>query len=819
MSASTLAQKSGHSQEAEILIAGAKKKLEQKKNLEGKMLAIEAYEAALASGDGNQKTEAALLIMTILQEQNNFSEAFNYGIVAVHSSQDAVEEYKLVCLISVIQLLDKWNHEEKSLEYIKAAEPLVKHNAELQLLLLKSKIAAYRNSQQNEEAVAAAKELLEKAKQSQDHTLMCESLELLSSLEMSNKKPENALQYELELYNRLTWNSALVESSISANNLGQIYFKLNELESSSYFFNEAVTKCPNDFAQFDEIMFNQAGLFIRNRQLENATTNLDFILKKRAKVEDELYCKSLTAKASVLNQNGLTAEAITLGMEALEIAHNKKYINLEPDIHEMLSLSYTISGEKQKSREHSVDAQKLRSNLVDINKKKDEERKKTLIQLEKDEKMILSNLAADKQKRLEILQYKLSAENKEKDIAIIRYDKELKDAEYARELAAREKAQASLKLLQAALNGEQQEKSIIELERQKQSQLLSLTQLELDKKNKDNIMGMLQKHNELLESESKLKEEQSRRDAITKQYAIITGILMLLGMAAISYGFFVSRKKNKIIASQNSSIEVQNDQLREINTDITKSIASASHFQKSLVPGEAMLSEYLEDGFIFYKPLDIVSGDLPFVIKIGKYTWIAAIDCIGHGVPAAMLSFSAYYNLKEILSNTSMNDPGVILEVMNENMINTLRSGQSNNEFSSGLDISLVKIDKFKKQIQFAGAQSPLIIMNNTEIRQLKGDRYSVADLSNETIPAFNTSTIDIIEGDKFFLMSDGIIHQMKSGTDTKLYSMKKLMKLLFDNQRKNFRELKEIIEKDHNDWKGDADQTDDMLCIGFQVL
>jgi hypothetical protein len=819
MSASTLAQKSSHSQEAEILIAGAKKKLEQKKNLEGKMLAIEAYDAAIASGDGNQQTEAALLIMNILQEQNNFSEAFNYGIVAVHSSQDAVEEYKLVCLISVIQLLDKWNHEEKSLEYIKAAEPLVKQNAELQLLLLKSKIAAYRNSQQNEEAIAAAKELLEKAKQSQDHTLMCESLELLSSLEMSNKKPENALQYELELYNRLTWNNALVESSISANNLGQIYFKLNELESSSYFFNEAVTKCPSDFAQFDEIMFNQAGLFIRNRQLENATTNLDFILKKRAKSEDELYCKSLTAKASVLNQNGLTAEAISLGMEALEIAHNKKYINLEPDIHEMLSLTYTISGEKQKSREHSVDAQKLRSNLVDINKKKDEERKKALIQLEKDEKMILSNLAADKQKRLEILQYKLSAENKEKDIAIIRYDKELKDAEYARELAAREKAQASLKLLQAALNGEQQEKSIIELERQKQSQLLSLTQLELDKKNKDNIMGMLQKHNELLESESKLKEEQSRRDAITKQYAIITGILMLLGMAAISYGFFVSRKKNKIIASQNSSIEVQNDQLREINNDITKSIASASHFQKSLVPGEAILSEYLEDGFIFYKPLDIVSGDLPFVIKIGKYTWIAAIDCIGHGVPAAMLSFSAYYNLKEILSNTSMNDPGVILEVMNENMIKTLRSGQSNNEFSSGLDISLVKIDKFKKQIQFAGAQSPLIIMNNTEIRQLKGDRYSVADLSNDTIPAFNTSTIDIIEGDKFFLMSDGIIHQMKSGTDTKLYSMKKLMKLLFDNQRKNFSELKEIIEKDHNDWKGDAEQTDDMLCIGFQVL
>ncbi len=783
------------------------------------MLALEAYDAARAVGDGNQETEASLLVMNILQDQNNFSEAFNYAVTAIHSSQDAVEEYKLVCLVSVIQLLDKWNHQEKSIEYIKAAEPLAKHNPQLQLLLLKSKISAYRNSQQPEEAIAAAKELLEKAKNSQDHKLMCESLELLSSLEMSNKKPENALQYELELYNRLTWNNSLVESSISANNLGQIYFKLNELESSGYFFNEAVTKCPGEFNQLDEIMFNQAGLFIRNRQFENATNNLDFILKKRAKVEDELYCKALTAKASILNQTGLTAEATTIGMEALEIAHNKKFANLEPDIHEMLSLTYTIRGEKQKSRENSVDAQKMRSALVDLNKKKDEERKKALIQIEKDEKMILTNLAADKEKRFEILQYKLSAENKEKDIAIIRYDKELKEAEYARELAAREKAQASLKLLQAALNGEQQEKSIIELERQKQSQLLSLTQLELDKKNKDNLMGMLQKQNELLESESKLKEEQSRRDAITRRYAIITGILMLLGMTAISYGFFVSRKKNKIIASQNSSIEVQNDQLREINNDITKSIASASHFQKSLVPGESMLSEYFEDGFIFYKPLDIVSGDLPFVIKIGKYTWIAAIDCIGHGVPAAMLSFSAYYNLKEILSNTSMSDPGVILEVMNENMIKTLRSGQSSNEFSSGLDISLVKIDKFKKQLQFAGAQSPLIVMNENEIRQIKGNRYSVADLSNETIPAFTTSTVDINEGDKFFLMSDGIIHQMKGGTDTKLYSMKKLMKLLFDNQRKNFSELKEIIENDHNDWKGNAEQTDDMLCIGFQVL
>jgi hypothetical protein len=819
MSAAGLAQTSGHSQEAEILITGARKKIEQKKSLEGKMLAIEAYDAARASGDSNQETEAALLVMNILQDQNNFSEAFNYGISAIHSSQDAVEEYKLVSLISIIQLLDKWNHEEKSLEYIKSAEPLVKHNPELQLLLLKAKIAGCRNSQQNEEAIAAAKELLEKAKQTQDNKLLCESLELLSSLEMANKRPENALQYELELYNRLTWNNSLVESSISANNLGQIYFKLNELESSNYFFGEAVNKCPADLSQYDEIMFNQAGLFIKNHQLENATNNLDFILKKRANAEDELYCKSLTAKASVLNQMGMTSEATAIGIEALEIAHNKRYIHLEPDIHEMLSLTYTISGEKQKSREHSVDAQKLRNALVDINKKKEEERKKVLIQIEKDEKMILSNLAADKQKRLEILQYKLSAENKEKDIAIIRYDKELKEAEYARELAAREKAQASLKLLQAALNGEQQEKSIIELERQKQSQLLSLTQLELDKKNKDNVMGMLQKQNELLESESKLKEEESRRNEITKRYAVITGILMLLGMTAISYGFFVSRKKNKIIASQNSSIEVQNDQLREINNDITKSITSASHFQKSLVPAESMLGEYLEDGFIFYKPLDIVSGDLPFVLKIGRYTWIAAIDCIGHGVPAAMLSFSAYYNLKEILTNTSMSDPGVILGVMNENMIRTLKSGESSNEFSSGLDISLVKIDKINKQLQFAGAQSPLIIMNETDIRQIKGDRYSVADLSNDTVPSFHTSTIDINEGDKFFLMSDGVIHQMKEGADTKLYSMKKLMKLLFDNQRKNFSDLKNTIEKDHNDWKGNAEQTDDMLCIGFQVL
>ena len=76
----------------------------------------------------------------------------------------------------------------------------------------------------------------------------------------------------------------------------------------------------------------------------------------------------------------------------------------------------------------------------------------------------------------------------------------------------------------------------------------------------------------------------------------------------------------------------------------------AQRIQTAILPDTNLLQQFFPRSFIFYRPKDVVSGDFPWLFKKDNYFYIAAVDCTGHGVPGALLSFIGYFLMNNIVS-------------------------------------------------------------------------------------------------------------------------------------------------------------------------
>src|SRR5690554_3514630 len=76
----------------------------------------------------------------------------------------------------------------------------------------------------------------------------------------------------------------------------------------------------------------------------------------------------------------------------------------------------------------------------------------------------------------------------------------------------------------------------------------------------------------------------------------------------------------------------------------------AERGQTSILPQTRHIQEYFPRSFIFYRPKDVVSGDFPWFFQKEGISYIAAVDCTGHGVPGALISFIGYFLLNNIVN-------------------------------------------------------------------------------------------------------------------------------------------------------------------------
>jgi F0F1-type ATP synthase assembly protein I len=126
-------------------------------------------------------------------------------------------------------------------------------------------------------------------------------------------------------------------------------------------------------------------------------------------------------------------------------------------------------------------------------------------------------------------------------------------------------------------------------------------------------------------------------------------------------------ERTEEVVKQKEEIELKTKELEILFKQVTDSIHYAKRIQEAILPPNNLVKQILPESFVLYKPKDIVSGDFYWIDKKGDWSYFAAVDCTGHGVPGAFMSIVGYNLLKDILKNTDSIEPSaLIMDKMND---------------------------------------------------------------------------------------------------------------------------------------------------------
>jgi len=285
------------------------------------------------------------------------------------------------------------------------------------------------------------------------------------------------------------------------------------------------------------------------------------------------------------------------------------------------------------------------------------------------------------------------------------------------------------------------------------------------------------------------------------------------------------------INAQKAEIELQAKELYALNmevsnknTKLTDNIRYALTVQEAILPSHSKITDSFKDFFVIFRPKDIVSGDFYFHAQISTgeqetTTFLAAVDCTGHGVSGAFMSMIGSALLNEIINQKHIHDPADILFCLNEGVVERLQQQEKSND--DGMDIALCKVvrnGKATAEISFAGAKRPLYYVreNSQKVEIVKGDRSAIGGIRKKAAANFHTQTLELSKNDKIYLCSDGLADQ--NNENRKKFGTQRLLQFLSENAHLPMQQQQEKLEKTLDLHQGPVEQRDDILMIGICV-
>lgn len=274
------------------------------------------------------------------------------------------------------------------------------------------------------------------------------------------------------------------------------------------------------------------------------------------------------------------------------------------------------------------------------------------------------------------------------------------------------------------------------------------------------------------------------------------------------------------------------DIIKDKNKHITDSIRYAQTIQKAILPSKVKMDEVLDEHFVLYYPKDIVSGDffwfnhipadrLPSHVPAEERrdkTYIAVVDCTGHGVPGAFMSMIGTTLLNDIVMRSDVYEPAEILEFLHSSVVNELRQRESAND--DGMDVCLCLLEDIgdnQVQITYTGAKRPLYYVENgtTAIQELKGTNKGIGGIVKKFRP-FTNQVVTLPKGSMVYLSSDGL--QDQNNRDNRKIGSIRLKHVIQENFNADLQTQKESLASLLYKHQDGMPQRDDITVVGIKI-
>ncbi len=333
--------------------------------------------------------------------------------------------------------------------------------------------------------------------------------------------------------------------------------------------------------------------------------------------------------------------------------------------------------------------------------------------------------------------------------------------------------------------------------------------------------------NAIIEKQKQLSQmqllNQLQNQKIKVQKLIVYGSSLLLILLFLI--LFLLWKRKKEDSAKHALLQELYYKIETQHKEIIDSIEYAERIQFAILPTKENIAKAFPQSFILFKPKDIVSGDFYWFQEVEGKKYIAACDCTGHGVPGALMSMVATDMLNEALVHTKKVDE--ILAHTNRSIRVALKQSTDDDSTRDGMDIALCSFNDKTNVLQFAGAYRPLWLIrfshaeqseaskNAYELLEYKATKAAIGGLTEDN-QTFQLNEIQLHKGDTIYLASDGFADQF-SPADKKLMT-KRFKEILLSIQHLSMPEQGNYLDKFITDWRGNMEQTDDVLVIGVRV-
>lgn len=315
-------------------------------------------------------------------------------------------------------------------------------------------------------------------------------------------------------------------------------------------------------------------------------------------------------------------------------------------------------------------------------------------------------------------------------------------------------------------------------------------------------------------------------------YWIVAAILLFL-IASVSYfTIHMRRLKNRHkkmeemndtlqyeVMRQTNMLRLQSEELRQKNEGLRSEIVYASKLQQDVLPDESKLDiPSIVGHFILHKPCDMISGDFYWIGTIDNKLLLCCGDATGHGIPGTFVAMVCTTILNDQLYTLEEKTPLALINGLDKNIGLVLQNNEDV-QINDSVDLSMLCIDINTGEAVAVLARHKLYIVNKDgEVTSVTGIKRSVGDTDVKILQRdFEEVKIDLQDGDAVYLTTDGFESQFGGPTNTKM-KRKNMLEKFVEIRNMPMSEQREVLNNYFEEWKGNNEQTDDVLVIGLRI-
>ncbi len=273
----------------------------------------------------------------------------------------------------------------------------------------------------------------------------------------------------------------------------------------------------------------------------------------------------------------------------------------------------------------------------------------------------------------------------------------------------------------------------------------------------------------------------------------------------------ITKQKQKI----NEYFQILGFQRQEINNSLI--FAKQLNLNANFI--FANNKKTLKDYFIFSKPKKEISNDFYWIRRKENKILFAVSDCFTNFDNKLIIYKIASSFLNNYIQRQPFENPGKMLDNLAKNLQSAVKSLQMDNsnlnETRFQAAICIVDLDNY--QIEFSSAHMPLYQVRNKKLSIIEGNSNPITIRNETVLHFFENQKINILNGDNYFLFSDGFAKQI-GGEHYNNFMYKRFRDLLVEISGLPSENQLNTLNKTLDAWRKDNQLTDDVLVLGFLI-